>query len=587
MLVEYVGPRVMRANQLFRAELEIVLAEAIRVGGRLAIAARHVSDLGDAQMADPEAENFIAVHTSREGIHWELQTGIPWYRHPWNRGFDLVLTAGALEAGDRVHIGLGGPGGYRGQSFTEEYFRLRIGVQSAATAEWVVLAEEQAPGWPIVSAEPTSVRVHVRQVNAERPTGTVTLKLEDVYGNPAATETEIALLLDDQRCVRSISLAEGMTEVAKVPLPADGAWHRLTAVSHDGRFFARSNPFGPSLLSGYQLFWGEIHGQSTLCDGTNSPAYLYRYARLAAGLDFASVTSHDFEMTPDDWEQVSRATQAAHQPGAFVSFLGYEWSGRTERGGDHNVYFLEDAGPLLYNGRCNAPAAWEPASRYVDKTRTIADLIADLGTRAALVIPHCGGRMANLDYYDERRMPVLEIHSCHRNYEHVARQAILRGLKLGFVGGSDDHRGALGDSTPAARERFFSARNGLMAVYARDLTRESLWEAIHARRVYATNGCRTALSFTANGTPMGSELRIRPGEPVQFDFTAVLDGYFDHAELVAQGQPVAGFVGDENQVLTFVGQYSVHAASGTTAYYLKVYQTDGGIAWSSPIWVST
>jgi hypothetical protein len=586
MIARHTGPGLMRANQLFRSELEITLEEAIRAGGRLAVAARHVSDFGDAQIEDPEAENFITVHTSRDGVAWKLATGVPWYRHPWNRGFDLVLKAGALEPGDRVRIELGGAGGFRGQSFVEERFCLRVGLQPDAQAEWIVSEIDESPGWPIVGAGPTAIRIHIPDANAEQPLGSACLKLEDTYGNPTAAETEIALLLDDRRCVRRMTLTEGMAEVSDVPLPADGSWHRLTAVSSDGRFFARSNPFGPSLMPGYRLFWGEIHAQSGLCDGTNSPAYLYRYARQAAGLDFAAVSSHDFEMTPDDWSQVTEATREAHRPGAFVTLLGYEWSGRTERGGDNNVYFLGDAGPLLYNGKCFSPEAWEPAGRYVDKTRTIADVIAELGKQPALVVPHCGGRIANLDFYDARLMPVFEIHSCHRNYEHLAHEAIRRGLKLGFIGGSDDHRGALGDSVPAARERFFSARNGLMAVYARELTRAGLWEAIFARRVYATNGCRIALGFTANGIAMGGELQVNRGDAVCFDFTAVLDGYFDHAELIVQEDQLARFAGDANQILTFTGQHTTYATSGTTAYYVKVFQTDGGIAWSSPIWVT-
>ena len=70
---------------------------------------------------------------------------------------------------------------------------------------------------------------------------------------------------------------------------------------------------------------------------------------------------------------------------------------------------------------------------------------------------------------------MLEIHSCHRNYEEVAQEALDRGLKVGFVGGSDDHRGALGDSHTTARDRFFSSHSGLIAAYAEELTRESLW----------------------------------------------------------------------------------------------------------------
>ena len=97
----------------------------------------------------------------------------------------------------------------------------------------------------------------------------------------------------------------------------------------------------------YTLFFGEIHCQSSLCDGTNSPAELYRYARSTAGLDFAAVTSHDFELTSDDWQEIRTATRDAHSPGKFVTFLGVEWSGQSAAGGDNNIYFLDDDGPLV------------------------------------------------------------------------------------------------------------------------------------------------------------------------------------------------------------------------------------------------
>ena len=43
---------------------------------------------------------------------------------------------------------------------------------------------------------------------------------------------------------------------------------------------------------------------------------------------------------------------------------------------------------------------------------------------------------------------------------------------------------------------------------ARTLTREGIWEAIKARRCYATSGQRIALSVQADGHPMGSEFSV-------------------------------------------------------------------------------
>jgi hypothetical protein len=278
-----------------------------------------------------------------------------------------------------------------------------------------------------------------------------------------------------------------------------------------------------------------------------------------------------------------------------VTFLGYEWSGATERGGDNNIYFLGDEGPLVYNGAFIAddqvPAwgDWCSGSRFATgRQRTLAETLREIGRAGVpfLVVPHCGGRIANLDFYDSAAMPVFEIHSCHRSYEDVALEALRRGLPFGFIGGSDDHRGLLGDSVPAARERFFSTHCGLAGVYARDLTRESLWEAIRARRVYATNGCRMALVFRAGPALMGGDLRAKAGDEVRLEFDVVLDGLLDRAELVEGGETVARFSRNANRLPRYSGAIDVTVRRGCTPYYLRVFQTDGGTAWSSPIRVT-
>ena len=150
-----------------------------------------------------------------------------------------------------------------------------------------------------------------------------------------------------------------------------------------------------------------------------------------AGLDFAAVTSHDFELRDVDWREITAATRAAHRPGEFVTFLGYEWSGATPDGGDNNVYFFDDEGPLLYCHPHRMIPAWDPAEGQVHETRNLRQLVADLKGRRVMVVPHCGGRCCNLDYYDASVMPLLEIHSCHRTYEHVARESIRRGIRFG------------------------------------------------------------------------------------------------------------------------------------------------------------
>jgi hypothetical protein len=589
--ISYEGPSTLQANQLFSATLRVTPGPELRAGARVVLAVRHFSDFGVAQMEDPTAENYVCVEPDAGDSRWALGPPNDWRRHPWNRGLDLVLQAGVLPEGETLSVRLGdtsqGSPGYRAQSFAETAFRFRLGIRPAGDGKWEVLDPEACTPVRVAGNRTAGLRVIVPGATEEVDRTTVRVKPEDAYGNVAGRVPDsCTLLLDDTVPLAQVDFEpEGASE-ADVSIPADKQWHVVTAATGDGRFWARSNPVGPSPLPGYKLYFGEIHGQSGLCDGTNSPAEIYEYARTAAGLDFAAVSSHDFELTARDWEEIRQATRGAHRPGEFVTFLGYEWSGKPDAGGDNNIYFLDDDGPLVYSAPFGGSDGWDPAGGQVEGARDLSEVIERLAGERFMVVPHCGGRQCNLDYYDPAVMPLFEIQSCHRTYEHVAQEAIRRGHLFGFIGGSDDHRGALGDSHPAARETFFSSHNGLVAAYAENLTRRSLWEAFFARRVYATNGPRIVLTADIDGTIMGGELREPPGSTVQLAFWTRLDGMLDRVEVVRDDEVIRTFRGGGNQVLEFEGTMKLEVEGEPHFYYLRVIQTDGGRAWSSPIRVT-
>lgn len=587
MQLEYEGPMTLRANQLFRAVLRITLNERLDAGARVVLAVRHVSDLGDPQMDTPAAENYISVTGSGE---WKLGEPNDWKRHPWNRGIDLRLESGSLPAGETLTIVLGdqsqGSPGYRSQSFAETIFRFRLGICRDGGDNWSVLPVDSCPRIQVLGNQAVSLKVSVPRPTRGDGKLRVTVKPEDAYGNIAGDgPKEATILIDDHVPIGRVALPPGGCGGVTLDLPEVSNWQTVTVTTDDGRFMGRSNPFGPSPLEGYELFFGEIHCQSALCDGTNLPDELYRYARDAAGLDFASVTSHDFELTAEDWQDIRKATREAHVPGRFIAFLGVEWSGQSNVGGDNNIYFLDDDGPLVYSAPHGVYGAWDPAEGQVMKSQKLSKVIEQLEGRRFMVVPHCGGRCCNLDFYDPRVMPLFEIHSCHRTYQDIADESIRRGIRFGFIGGSDDHRGAPGDSHPAARERFFSSHNGLVAVYARKLTRESLWDAFFARRTYATNGARIVLTTEVDGHPLGSDVVAVPGAILKMSFSTYLDGLLDRVEVMRDDVLVQTFYGKGNQVHEFSGAMELRAAAEPHAHYVKVFQTDGGRAWSSPIWI--
>ena len=118
------------------------------------------------------------------------------------------------------------------------------------------------------------------------------------------------------------------------------------------------------------------------------------------------------------------------------------------------------------------------------------------------MIPHIGGRRANLDYFDSEVMPLIEIASAHGWFEWVWQEALERGLITGFAAGSDDHTGRPGTSRPT-NGGMFGVGGGLLGTYAPSLQRRSIWDAIRARHTFASTGARMILNLTADGHPMG------------------------------------------------------------------------------------
>ncbi len=267
-----------------------------------------------------------------------------------------------------------------------------------------------------------------------------------------------------------------------------------------------------------QIFWGEIHTHTALSDGNGTPEDNFRVAR--SHLDFWAMADHaydsqvfsadyrqtkpDGQILNDHWPRVQELCRQNEEPGRFVPLLAYEW---TNYGyGHHNVYYLD----------YDQPIRMPP---------TLPELYRALRGVDAMVIPHHGGYPVGMcgkdwDFHDDELSPFVEIYSLHGSSEEPGgirplltkgswmgpgaaggsvQEGLARGHKLGIMASSDSH----GDH-PGAYD------NGLIAAYAGELSRESLWEALRQRRIYGVTGDRIELDFSLNGSPMGDTVRA-PG----------------------------------------------------------------------------
>jgi hypothetical protein len=105
-------------------------------------------------------------------------------------------------------------------------------------------------------------------------------------------------------------------------------------------------------------------------------------------------------------------------------------------------------------------------------------------------------------FHDPERVPLIEVHSHHGTFEWFLEEAMERGLRVGFAANSDDHTCRPGLTLTADR---FTTRGGYTGIYAKELTREALWEALWSRRCYATTGDRVILRVDVDGRMMGED----------------------------------------------------------------------------------
>ncbi|MDP6446233.1 MAG: DUF3604 domain-containing protein, partial [Pirellulaceae bacterium] len=201
------------------------------------------------------------------------------------------------------------------------------------------------------------------------------------------------------------------------------------------------------------------------------------------------------------------------KPGKFVALPGWEWSGNTGLGGDRNVFFLKEGGPISRSSRALVDNC-ESKDDCSDDVESLFKTLSKCG-RDVMVVPHVGGRYADLDRHDAALEPVVEVHSAWGTFEWMLEDAFRNGYKIGIVANSDGHKGRPGASYPGAST--FGSLGGLTCVLSEGLDRQSVWDAYQDRRVYATTGNRLLLDVSTNrGDPMGAIVPLRAGEAPKF-----------------------------------------------------------------------
>ncbi len=319
----------------------------------------------------------------------------------------------------------------------------------------------------------------------------------------------------------------------------------------------------------YQLYWGDLHNHCSISYGHGSVEQALLRARQQ--LDFCSITGHAFwpDMPSDrtryaeiidyhtagfatlaaNWDRLLKLQSQATQHGEFIVFPSYEW--HSLRYGDHNVYSQHAELPLV-NG--DDLTALRHACQQAN----------------AIAIPHhigyaAGYRGINWEEYREDVSPFVEVFSLHgcsvddrspypmlhdmgpRDFGSTAQAGWDRGFRFGIAGGTDHHGAYPG-----------SHGDGRMGVFAKELTREALWEAFQSRRVFAATGDRIDARMFLDGAWIGETIQNAGTRNLHLQVAAA--DAIDQIELIKNGRVIRRFC--PVPVQTFAGPFRLNITWG-------------------------
>ncbi|MBI3948618.1 MAG: PHP domain-containing protein [Armatimonadetes bacterium] len=300
----------------------------------------------------------------------------------------------------------------------------------------------------------------------------------------------------------------------------------------------------PASASGPGWYDGDTHSHTRHSDGGGTVAD-NAAAAIRAGLSFLFITDHN--------TLNGRAEVAAQQRPGFLCLTGEEV---TAGYGHANAY------------QADGSVAWEMGPQAMIRAAHRQGGILFLNH------PYFPGFTWQAD--DVEGHHGIEVwnglyspgHEVNRRAFALWDRELNEGERLVGLAGSDAHKPA-------------KVGNPRICAYLEALTPRAVHRAMRRGTLYGTNG--PDVRFTANGAPMGTDLRVAPGAPVAFKIAARSAHRLTRVTLIRNGAVLREWAP--------AGPEKAIALSDTptdrTWYRVEVADVDGGFAFSNPIWVET
>jgi len=477
--------------------------------GALKVVFRFPLDLGGLQTTDPSALNYVSAQASN-GAKLTLTYNPSGHMRPRDRALTVFISDGFMSQGDTITIVFGdtsaGSPGMQLQTFCESAFEFKVLVDIYATGHFVPLPE--TPTISIIPGPPVQWRAIAPTLRRIGERFSLGLRADDAWGNPSDQVKKSLRIVSNhpiENLPNRITFPKDQRNIRIDNLVAHNEGiYRIRVYNDHNEHLVDANPIVVQAGS-LNAYWGDLHGQTGETVAINSAREYMAFARDLAFLDVTSHQGNDFQIKTIFWEQLNQLTAEFYQKNRFVTFPGYEWSGNTSIGGDHNVYFRHEGRPI----RRSSHALIEDKSDINSDAPTLRELFTALVDEDCVVYAHVGGRYANTAYaHDPKIETAMEVHSAWGTFEWLLTDGFALGHRCGVVCNSDGHKCRPGASHPGAAD--FGAYGGLTCFLTSELTRDAIFDCLRRRHHYGTTGNRLHLDVRARFKTSANLFKLDP-----------------------------------------------------------------------------